>query len=69
MPDEVASVFWVPISHLFDVDAVTQLEYELGGSSSTFPGIQFEDHIIWGLTLRVLQSFAEIVDVPFPALE
>ena len=69
MPDEVASVFWVPISHLFDVDAVTQLEYELGGSSSKFPGIQFEDHIIWGLTLRVLQSFAEIIDVPFPALE
>ena len=27
LPEEVASVFWVPIGHLFDADAVTELAY------------------------------------------
>ena len=59
--EEVASVFWVPMGHLFDPSAATDLEYAMGGNMMTFPGIQFEDHIIWGLTLRILSSFAEIM--------
>jgi 8-oxo-dGTP pyrophosphatase MutT (NUDIX family) len=68
LPHEVASVFWVPLVHLFDHEAVTELEYSLGGSPSQFPGILFDDHVIWGLTLRVLQSFAEIMERDLPAL-
>ncbi len=68
LPYEVASVFWVPIGHLFDVDAVTELEYPLGVTTSTFPGIQFGEHVIWGLTLRVLASFAEVMQRSLPAL-
>jgi 8-oxo-dGTP pyrophosphatase MutT (NUDIX family) len=67
LPHEVASVFWVPLSHLFDDSTVTEIEYPPGGAN--FPGIRFDDHVIWGLTLRVLQSFAEIVEVRFPALD
>lgn len=69
IPAEVATVFWVPLDHLFDHRAVTELEYELGGSLSLFPGIGFGEHVIWGLTLRVLQSFAEIIERPLPALD
>lgn len=69
LPHEVASVFWVPLRHLFDVAAVTELEYPPGSGSSLFPGIRFEDHVIWGLTLRVLQSFAEVVQRPLPAMD
>ncbi len=68
MPHEVASVFWVPLSHLFDDRAVTELEYPLGGSASLFPGIRFDDHVIWGLTLRVLHSFAEVMERELPAM-
>lgn len=68
LPHEVAAVFWVPLSHLFDDDAVTELEYPLAGSNSLFPGIQYREHVIWGLTLRVLQSFAEVMDAELPAL-
>ena len=67
--EEVASVFWVPMSHLFDHGAVTELEYPLGGAPSMFPGIQFDDHVIWGLTLRILQTFAEVMERPLPALD
>jgi len=68
-PEEVASVFWVPFQHLTDDKAVTTLEYDLDGSRKSFPGIQFEDHIIWGLTLHLLHGFAGLVRQPFPALD
>lgn len=58
---EVASVFWVPLQHLFDEDAATELEYPIAGSPTRFPGIRYGDHVIWGLTLRVLESFADIM--------
>lgn len=68
MPHEVASVFWVPLRHLFDHQAVTELEYPLGGSPSVFPGIDYDGHVIWGLTLRVLGSFADVVQREMPAV-
>lgn len=58
---EVADVFWVPLRHLFAASAATELDYPVGGVAMTFPGIQFRDHVIWGLTLSVLNSFADII--------
>jgi 8-oxo-dGTP pyrophosphatase MutT (NUDIX family) len=58
---EVASVFWVPLHHLFNEEAATELEYPLAGKGTRFPGIRYGEHVIWGLTLRVLESFAEIM--------
>lgn len=69
IPEEVAQVFWVPLTHLFDESAVTELEYPIAETWSTFPGIQFGEHVIWGLTLRVLDSFAEIAERTLPALK
>ena len=69
LPQEVASVFWVPVGHLFDAAAVTQLEWPAGDAASLFPGIQFGEHVIWGLTLRVLASFAEVMRRALPALD
>lgn len=69
IPEEVAHVFWVPLTHLFDESAVTELEYPIAETWSTFPGIQFGEHVIWGLTLRVLDSFAEITERTLPALK
>lgn len=65
-PAEVARVFWVPMSHLFDERAVTELDYPLGGSVSSFPGIGYDGEIIWGLTLRILNSFAEVMGHSMP---
>jgi 8-oxo-dGTP pyrophosphatase MutT (NUDIX family) len=58
---EVADVFWVPLRHLFAASAATELDYPIDGVATTFPGIQFRDQVIWGLTLNVLNSFADIV--------
>ena len=69
IPEEVAHVFWVPISHLFDEAAVTELEHPIAETLGTFPGILFDEHVIWGLTLRVIDSFAEITERTLPALK
>lgn len=47
---------------------MTELEYPLGVTATTFPGIQFGEHVIWGLTRRVLASFAEVMQRTLPAL-
>jgi len=67
--EEVASVFWVPLRHLFDEAGITQIEYPYEGKLTAFPGIGFQQYVIWGLTLRVLASFAEVIGHPLPALE
>lgn len=66
---EVSSVFWVPLSHMFASKNTTTLDYPQNGISTTFPGIQFEGHVIWGLTLSVLKTFAQLVDQTLPALD
>lgn len=65
-PDEVAHVFWVPMRHLFKQSSATELEYPIGGSGMTFPGIRYEEDVIWGLTLNVLDSFAQIMQRELP---
>ena len=66
---EVAAVFWVPLRHLFDEAGITEIEYPYEGEMTTFPGIGFQQYVIWGLTLQVLASFAEVVSCPLPALK
>ncbi len=66
--DEVASVFWVPLRHLFDVNAITSIDYKMAGSNNSYPGIRYQDDVIWGLTLRILESFATLVGRDFPAM-
>lgn len=65
-PDEVAHVFWVPMRHLFKQSSATELEYPMAGSGMTYPGIRYEEDVIWGLTLSVLESFAQIMQRQLP---
>ncbi|GMU47619.1 MAG: hypothetical protein AMXMBFR26_24010 [Porticoccaceae bacterium] len=61
---EVADVFWVPLGHLRADHAATELEYPVAGVPASFPGIRFGEHVIWGLTLNVLNSFFEMLQLP-----
>ena len=70
LSDEVSEAFWVPLRHLFDPDSVTTIEWFRPGRPETVhAGIGFEGHVIWGLTLRVLGTFAELLGEPLPALD
>ena len=65
-PSEVDSVFWVPMSHLFDARSATQIRYPNGKSGSVYPGIGYQGFIIWGLTLRILRNFGEVIGRNLP---
>ena len=67
---EVSEAFWVPLRCLFDPGQTTTIEWVRPGQPETrHPGIEFEGRVIWGLTLRVLGTFAELVGHRLPALD
>lgn len=56
-PAEVEAALWVPLRALFDEAAADELILELEGGRLTFPAIRYQQHIIWGLTHRILEQF------------
>lgn len=67
---EVSEAFWAPLRCLFDPHAATRIEWARPGRAETVhPGIDFEGRVIWGLTLRVLDTFADLVGKRLAALD
>jgi 8-oxo-dGTP pyrophosphatase MutT (NUDIX family) len=66
---EVAEAFWIPLGYLWDPRNMNSLEWERDGKRLLYPAIRFRDHSIWGLTLRVLTLFSDVLDSPLPHLE
>jgi 8-oxo-dGTP pyrophosphatase MutT (NUDIX family) len=54
---EVADMIWAPLGRMArgESDVVKELQRE--GRLVRFPGFGVGDHVVWGLTHRVLQSF------------
>ena len=67
--EEVAEAYWVPLSHLWDQRNATYLSLLRNGASVAFPAIRFREHLIWGLTLRVLTLFSDVLGRPLPHVE
>lgn len=55
-PREVNAAVWIPVATLFDPASAVRYRY-LGFGS--FPAIEYRGHIVWGLTYRILEHFAE----------
>lgn len=59
-PQEVAEVFSVPLGALREPNRRVPYRYLYAdGSSATFPGIEYQGRIIWGLTLRITMTLLE----------
>jgi 8-oxo-dGTP pyrophosphatase MutT (NUDIX family) len=55
---EVALALWVPVAELGSPAAVTEFLYELeDGTRISFPAYGAGEHVIWGLTYRILTGF------------
>jgi 8-oxo-dGTP pyrophosphatase MutT (NUDIX family) len=67
--DEVAEAFWVPLAHLWDPNHASHVTWERDGTHLLYPAITWRGHAIWGLTLRVLTLFSDVLDAPLPHLE
>ena len=59
--DEVASFFWAPLDVVLDPAFTTQREIAVRGTRIVRPAIEFEGHVIWGMTERILNGFAGVV--------
>jgi 8-oxo-dGTP pyrophosphatase MutT (NUDIX family) len=57
---EVEAAMWVPMSALRDEQAASEILIELEGGSRAFPSLKYGEHVIWGLTHRILVQFLEL---------
>ena len=58
--EEVANFFWVPINLIYREQGLTMIEYA-GIKQKTYPAIPYKQYFIWGLTLRVLRIFNNMI--------
>jgi 8-oxo-dGTP pyrophosphatase MutT (NUDIX family) len=59
-PNEVAEIFSVPLNALLDPRQRVPYRYlRSDGSSTTYPGIKYHGHVIWGLTLRITMALLD----------
>jgi 8-oxo-dGTP pyrophosphatase MutT (NUDIX family) len=63
-PDEVAAALWIPLSTLLSAEAA--FRYAWGGLGR-FPAIRHGDHVIWGLTHRIVGSLAAAIGADLPS--
>ena len=61
---EVALAMWVPLGHLSDPRSATEhLHAMASGASLRFPAIGYQNHVIWGITHRIIAHFLDIAGV------
>ena len=54
---EVAAHFWVPVEHLRRTGPSAIYSLDWGGVRNEFPAYPLDEHLIWGLTERILSTF------------
>jgi 8-oxo-dGTP pyrophosphatase MutT (NUDIX family) len=62
-PAEVAAAVWVPLDRLLSAEAAFRYTY---GAVGRFAAIRHGEHVIWGLTHRIVGSLAQALGVPLP---
>jgi 8-oxo-dGTP pyrophosphatase MutT (NUDIX family) len=53
---EVAETFWVPLAALQHDDARAEHVMTINGARARFPGFRVHDHVVWGLTERIVRQ-------------
>ena len=64
---EVQEAFWLPLAHLADVGNRSDLEYSFAGKSVRLPCYRWQDRVLWGLTLRMLDEVLELLTGKMPS--
>jgi 8-oxo-dGTP pyrophosphatase MutT (NUDIX family) len=58
---EVARAFWVPLDALRQADRWQQTVMTIRGKSRQLSCFRYEDHVIWGMTERILRNFIQFL--------
>lgn len=59
---EVASAFWVPVSVLRDEQSQAEHVMLVNGVRARFPAFRVQEHIVWGLTERIVRQLLPMFD-------
>ena len=59
---EVAATFWMPLRSLRDPSMQDQHVVEVNGVSAFFPAYRIEEHLVWGLTERIVRQLLLLMD-------
>ncbi len=60
--DEVASAFWIPLSMLRDEAAAAEHVMEINGARARFPAYRVNEHVVWGLTERIVRQLLSLLE-------
>jgi 8-oxo-dGTP pyrophosphatase MutT (NUDIX family) len=63
-PIEIAELIEVPLPALLDEDCFSEREIIRGTSKEVVYAYQYENHIIWGATARILRQFLDLISHP-----
>ncbi len=63
---EVASAFWVPLETLRHPTASREVDLDLATGVMRVSSLSYKEHIIWGLTERILRQFFALLDADMP---
>jgi 8-oxo-dGTP pyrophosphatase MutT (NUDIX family) len=53
---EVAATYWVPLTMLRNVETQAEHVITINGARARFPGFRVDQHIVWGLTERIVRQ-------------
>ena len=59
---EVAAVVWVPIDFITDRSNRETMPYRRGGLSMELPCYRYQGHLIWGMTLGMVDELLSLVE-------
>jgi 8-oxo-dGTP pyrophosphatase MutT (NUDIX family) len=61
--EEADEALWIPAREIFDPTNQASYTLSLPGGTHDFPAIQVEDHLVWGLTERILRQVADLAGI------
>lgn len=62
-PDEIASVFEVPLQFFLEASPFRIDELDRHGEFHRVPAFRFDDYEIWGLTAMILMEFIDVMEL------
>jgi 8-oxo-dGTP pyrophosphatase MutT (NUDIX family) len=66
LSDEVASTVWVPLDWILSAESAVLYAFRREAYGGTFPAVQYDRFTIWGMTYRILGSFASVIGEALP---
>jgi 8-oxo-dGTP pyrophosphatase MutT (NUDIX family) len=56
-PSEISDFFWIPEGYFRDANNISPYLFERAGQKIQFPSYRYRDHVIWGMTFKIIQDF------------